>query len=86
MEGPPATEKGIALAMNYARNRTKHLHAEDDDEILFDPKREARDLLRRALTNYYDLMSQLPLEESEFMRRFNHGRFEGRQRQRYLNT
>jgi hypothetical protein len=47
------------------------LSKEGDDEIFFDPRREAEDLLRRALTNYYDLMSQLPLDESELMRRFN---------------
>lgn len=72
MEGLPATEQGIARVMNYARNRTKHLNSEGDDEILFNPKGEAKDLLRRALTNYYDLLSRLPLEESELMRRFNH--------------
>lgn len=69
--GPPATEQGIIRLMNYARNRTKHLDREGDDEILFNPKREAGDLLRRALTNYYDLLSRLPLDESELMRRFN---------------
>lgn len=72
VQGPPATEKGIARAMNYARNRTKHLDEQGDDEILFAPRQEAEDMLRRALTNYYDLLSRLPLEESELMRRFNH--------------
>lgn len=72
MEGPPATEKGIAHVMNYARNRTKHLDKEGDDEILFNPRSEAKGLLRRALTNYYDLLSRVALEESELMRRFNH--------------
>ncbi|WP_036169631.1 hypothetical protein [Massilia sp. 9096] len=68
--GPPATEKGITHVMNYARNRTKHLDEEGDDEILFDPKREAEDMLGRALTNYFGIMSRLPLEETELMRRF----------------
>jgi hypothetical protein len=72
VEGRPATAQGIADVMNYARNRTKHLNKEGDDEVLFDPKREAEDMLGRALTNYYDLMGRLPLDESELMRRFNH--------------
>jgi hypothetical protein len=69
--GEPATLKGIGDAMNYASNRTKHLHGKGDDEILFTPESEAADLLRRALTNYHQLMNILPLEETELMRRFN---------------
>jgi hypothetical protein len=70
-EGEPATLKGIGHAMNYARNRIKHLNDEGDDEIAFTPEAEAADLLRRALTNYHQLASILPLEETELMRRFN---------------
>lgn len=71
-EGKPATRQGIANVMNYARNRTKHQNDEGDDDILFTPEAEASDLLRRALTNYHQLMSILPLEETELMRQFNH--------------
>ncbi len=48
-----------------------HLDIEGGDQIQFEPRSEAKGLLRRALTNYYDMLSRLALEEAELMRRWN---------------
>jgi hypothetical protein len=63
--------KDIRDIMTYARNRTKHIDPVGDDEVLFDPRVQAKDLLDRAVTDYYHLMNYLPLEETELVRRFN---------------
>jgi hypothetical protein len=64
----PSNPKGIANIINHAKNNTKHGHG----EVNFDPKMQAHDLLDRAVTNYYFLMSHYELEETELVRRFNH--------------
>ena len=70
-EGDASTPKAILERMTYARNRTKHIHSVDDDDIKFDPELEPKDILNRAVTNYYHLMNYLPLDESELLRMFN---------------
>jgi len=64
----PSDSKDIANLMNHAKNNTKHGHG----EINFDPKKQACDLLDRAVTNYYFLMSHYELKETDLIRRFNH--------------
>ncbi len=66
-----STPKAIRELMTYARNRTKHIDLAGDDDIHFDPKMQAKDLLDRAVTDYYHLMNYLPLPETETLRRFN---------------
>jgi len=63
--------KAIGDRMTYARNRTKHINQTGDDDILFDPDLEAKDLLDRAVTDYYHLMNYFSLPESDLLRRFN---------------
>lgn len=70
MESKP---KNIADVMNYAKNRTKHMGSQGDDYVHFDPKAEAHDLLDRAVSNYYTLMSHFELPETELVRKFNLG-------------
>jgi hypothetical protein len=65
--GTPSSEKDIGDVINFAKNRTKHGHG----LVEFDPKSEARHLLDRALTNYYQLMQVYPLPETDLVRRFN---------------
>ncbi|WMW79539.1 hypothetical protein RF679_12875 [Undibacterium cyanobacteriorum] len=74
-DGSDSTPKDIADLLNSAKNRTKHLHvdANDDDNIYFEPKRQAHDLLDRAVSNYYCLMAHFELPETELVRRFNSG-------------
>lgn len=66
-----ALDKAISDRMTNARNRTKHINEKGDDDILFDPQLEAKDLLDRAVTDYYHLMNYFSLPESESLRRFN---------------
>ncbi|WP_235576603.1 hypothetical protein [Pseudomonas taeanensis] len=70
-DGVESKTKDIAAIMNYAKNRTKHMDEEGDDHVYFDPKVEARDLLDRAVSNYYTLMNFHELPETELLRRFN---------------
>lgn len=69
--GVESSPKGIATVMNHAKNRTKHMDVEEDDHVYFDPKAHAHDLLDRAVSNYYALMSIYELPETELIRRFN---------------
>ncbi|MFJ2491412.1 hypothetical protein ACIOV9_07685 [Pseudomonas iridis] len=66
-----AKPKDIINLMNYARNRTKHIDREGDDNVYFDPKSEAFDILDRAITNFYTLMQYFDLRETENLCRFN---------------
>jgi hypothetical protein len=62
--------KDIIGLMNHARNRTKHIDKEGDDDVHFDPKTEAFDILNRAITNYYTLMKYFDLDETDNLHRF----------------
>jgi hypothetical protein len=68
-----STPKSIANAMNHAKNATKHMDLKDDDVVVFDARTEAHDLLDRAVSNYYQAMTEYELEETVLVRRFNHG-------------
>jgi hypothetical protein len=70
-----ASEKDIARLMNHAKNRTKHMYQSNDDVVHFDPRTEAKDILDRAIENYYHLMNRYPLVETEWINRFNQARF-----------
>lgn len=65
--GTPSTESAIGDVINFAKNNTKHGHGLVD----FDPSAEARELLDRAISNYYQLMQIFPLQETALIRRFN---------------
>lgn len=69
--GVESTPKDIAAVMNHAKNRTKHMDLEDDNHVYFDPKIQAHDLLDRAVSNYYALMSIYELPETRLIRKFN---------------
>jgi hypothetical protein len=70
-----ASEKDIGRIINYAKNRTKHMNPSDDDVAQFDPRIEAKDILDRAIENYYQLMDIYPLTETEWINRFSQARF-----------
>jgi hypothetical protein len=63
--------KDVAKIMNYARNRTKHIDDNGDDDVRFDPPTEAFDMLSRAVSDYYTLMEHFELEETQLISRFN---------------
>ena len=66
-----STPKAIATVMNHAKNATKHMDLVNDDVVVFNARAEAHDLLDRALSNYYQAMSEYELEETSLIRRFN---------------
>jgi hypothetical protein len=74
LEGEPTTEKAIHNLMNKAKNSTKHMNGGDDSTVDFEPKAEAKDLLERAVTNYYQLMGHFELKETDLLTRFNNER------------
>ena len=40
---------------NHARNKSKHINTIKEPEIDFEPKEEAKDIINRALDNWWDL-------------------------------
>jgi hypothetical protein len=66
-DGKESEPRAIGDLMNHAKNNTKHGHG----PIFFSPEKEAKELLDRAITDYYFLMSHYPLIETELIRRFN---------------
>lgn len=63
--------KDIAMVMNNAKNSTKHMDSKDDNIVHCNPQTEAKDLLDRAISNYYYLMGFYNLSETDLVRRFN---------------
>jgi AAA+ superfamily predicted ATPase len=57
--------------MNHAKNATKHMSETDDDHVHFNARTEAHDMLDRAVSNYYQAMTEYELPETEAIRRFN---------------
>jgi len=43
------------IRANYARNKSKHINIVKEPAIDFDPQEEAKDILNRALDNWWDL-------------------------------
>ena len=62
--GEAPTEKEVVARANDARNRLKH--GSPGKPIEFDAKEEAKDMLDRAIDNYYELTSEL----TDTMQRF----------------
>ena len=69
-----ANSAEIASILNHARNSTKHKFGKGDHYIDFDAAWEAEELLVMAVSDYYQLMTVLPLAETELIRRFNEPR------------
>ena len=64
VHGVPESAKTFADRANLARNALKHLSA-GGDPVPLDMREEAADMLDRAISNYWALMSQLsPAMES----------------------
>lgn len=69
--GIESKHKAIARIMNHAKNSTKHMEVEDDDYVHFEATMAAKELLERAVSNYYFLMSFHELPETDLISRFN---------------
>jgi hypothetical protein len=66
--GEPIKPKQIAARANAARNSLKHWDVGDTEIVKFDLEIEARDMLNRAIDNYWMLEHKLTPE----MERFQH--------------
>jgi len=64
-----ALKKVFADRANYARNKAKHINPSVEPTLTIDPKEEARDLLNRAIDNYWALEKNL----TPAMRAFSDG-------------
>lgn len=51
--------RDVAVRANYARNKLKHWSPGDSKTVEFDAKEEAKDMLDRAIDNYYSLTQNL---------------------------
>ena len=71
-DGEPSTEKQIRAAVNYAKNRVKHMDNEGDDAVDFDPRIQARDMLNLAVSEFYYLWGNgANLELSDEIEKYN---------------
>jgi hypothetical protein len=52
-------EKEFADSANYVKNSIKHMYASNDSNIKLDAKKEARQMLDRAIVNYWRLERNL---------------------------
>ncbi len=66
LRGEATTEKWVATRANNAKNRVKHGSPNQSKSVEFDAAEEAKDMLQRAIDNYYTLTSK----ETEKMLRF----------------
>ena len=76
-EGDEWTAESMARRLKYAKNRTKHMDASGDAEIFFNPEKEAKDILERAVSDFYQLAGLVPLVETAHIQQFNSCRQRG---------
>jgi len=72
--GVASKHQNIRDVINHPKNQTKHMDKGKSEHVTFDPKMEARNLLGRAVSNYYTLMrdnNRYNLPETELLSRFN---------------
>lgn len=59
---PPKVKTTIYRNIYHSRNRTKHLDAEGDHDINFDPNKVSHTSLHRAINNCLELSNRLKVE------------------------
>ncbi len=69
--GTPSSHKDILKVANYPKNASKHMDSQSDATLRVYLKRDAGDLLNRAVDNYYGLMEHFDLPETELVAKFN---------------
>ena len=62
-------KKRVADNANYAKNKTKHINAILEPTVDFEPDEEARDLINRALDNWWSLGQPFTPEMSSFYKK-----------------
>lgn len=71
---PADVSKKLYRLIFNSRNRTKHMHAEDDHEITFDPLQEAETVIDRAIDNFVGVAEVLGIRPTRRMNRFGRER------------
>ena len=71
---PASVSKQLYRSIFNARNRTKHMHAEGDHEITFDPLLEAETAIDRAMDNFIGVSEVLGIHPTRRMNRFGRDR------------
>ena len=71
LHGEAGSTKEISDSINRVKTASKHMMGKKDVKLTCDPRESAREILDRAVSNYYRLMSFEPLEETPRIRRFN---------------
>lgn len=66
--GEPLETKEIADRANRVRNALKHIVNDSTQTVPFDPKEEAKDMLNRAIDNYWLLKERLTPAMERFQR------------------
>lgn len=69
-----SSPKTMRLLINRVKNETKHLDDNKPDVLTCDPESEAKDLLDRAVSNYYLLMRDHDLPELPLLSKYNEER------------
>lgn len=71
LHGVKSYRDSMHKTINRVKNGAKHLRGRNDLELVCDAREEAKDILDRAVTNYYRLMSWEDLRETPRIRKFN---------------
>ena len=71
LSGTASEPKALRKIANHAKNSSKHMDGVTDTAFRAYPKRDAMDILNRAIDNYYELMSHEDIPETPLVQRFN---------------
>jgi hypothetical protein len=61
------SKKNVDKLLNNPKNSVKHKFGHGDNSVDFDPKLEGKELIDRAISNYYLLMPRLGLSETSLI-------------------
>lgn len=71
---PPSVSRELYRSIFNSRNRTKHMNADGDHEITFDPLPEAETVIDRAMDNFVGVAEVLGISPTRRMNRFGRER------------
>ena len=71
LHGEDGSRDSIQKTINRVKNSSKHMGGKGDQALSCDAGEEERDILDRAVSNYYRLMSFEQLNETPRIRKFN---------------
>ncbi len=69
--GVKGSEDSLRKTVNRVKNASKHMMGKKDVSLKCDPREEAKQVLDRAVSNYYCLMKFEEINETPRIRKFN---------------